>query len=65
MDVTVDQGLCQGAAQCFRYAPELFDQGEDGLVVLLRQPGSAEERQAARKAAELCPAEAISHGEPA
>ncbi|MFF7634702.1 ferredoxin [Kitasatospora sp. NPDC008050] len=64
VEISVDQGLCQGAAQCLRTAPELFDQGDDGLVVLLRQARSAPERAAAREAALLCPAGVITTGEP-
>ncbi|GAA2157742.1 hypothetical protein GCM10009760_60130 [Kitasatospora kazusensis] len=65
MDVSVDQSLCQGAAQCVRSAPQIFDQDDDGLVVLLRQPGSPAERAAAHVAAVLCPAGVITSGGPA
>lgn len=30
-----DTGICAGAGRCVRAAPDLFDQDEDGLVVLL------------------------------
>ncbi|MBP2328664.1 ferredoxin [Kibdelosporangium banguiense] len=32
--LAVDQDLCIGAARCVLAAPEVFDQGDDGLVRL-------------------------------
>ncbi|MEV6996554.1 ferredoxin [Streptomyces sp. NPDC093982] len=60
MKVNVDQGRCCGAGQCVLIAPEVFDQrDEDGIVTLL-EPGPAEGLQAAaREAAAVCPASAI------
>ncbi|MEU8988177.1 ferredoxin [Streptomyces sp. NPDC048558] len=60
MKVNVDQGRCCGAGQCVLIAPEVFDQrDEDGIVTLL-EPSPAEGLQAAaREAAAVCPASAI------
>jgi ferredoxin len=33
--VVVDRAVCVGAAQCVLAAPELFEQDDEGLVVLL------------------------------
>ncbi|MFC8089097.1 ferredoxin [Streptomyces sp. NPDC057301] len=58
--MTMDQGRCCGAGQCVLIAPEVFDQrDEDGIVTLL-EPSPAEGVQAAaREAAAVCPASAI------
>ncbi|GFE13621.1 ferredoxin [Streptomyces glebosus] len=59
MEIDADRDVCVGAGQCAVTAPELFDQDEDdGLVLVLRQPGQGDE-EAARKAVSLCPARAL------
>jgi ferredoxin len=59
MKVEVRRDVCVGAAQCVLTAPGLFDQGEDdGLVVLLKQPGDAD-AGAVREARILCPSGAV------
>jgi ferredoxin len=57
--VHVDEHKCIGAGQCVLTAPRIFDQREDGIVILLDATPPAELHEAARKAADLCPAEAI------
>jgi len=57
--VHVDEDLCIGAGQCVLAAPKIFDQDEQGLVVLLDAHPPSELHDAARKAAKLCPARAI------
>lgn len=57
--VVVDEDLCIGAGQCVLAAPQVFDQDERGLVILLDATPPPELREAARKAAKLCPARAI------
>lgn len=59
LKVRVDEHKCIGAGQCVLRAPKIFDQREDGIVVLLDPTPPAELHEAARKAADLCPAEAI------
>jgi ferredoxin len=60
MLVTADRDRCCGSGNCVLTAPDVFDQSdEDGLVVV-RQPTPGPDRHdAARRAAELCPARAI------
>ncbi|MDH6121820.1 ferredoxin [Kitasatospora sp. GAS204B] len=59
MGVEVDRDVCTGAGQCTMMAPQLFDQDDDdGLVVLLRQPGPADEANV-RQAVSLCPSRAL------
>jgi ferredoxin len=63
MNVEIDQEGCVAAGQCVLAAPEVFDQrDEDGVAVLLRAP-SADEYDATREAALLCPARAIALSE--
>lgn len=57
--VIVDEARCIGAGQCVMRAPRVFDQREDGIVILLDATPPPSEHAAARKAADLCPAEAI------
>ena len=60
MKVLIDRARCVGAGQCVRVAPEVFDQDEkDGLVVLIAAQAGAEIAPSVRKAAQLCPAQAI------
>ncbi|MFF9351714.1 ferredoxin [Streptomyces sp. NPDC014734] len=59
IEIEADRDVCVGAGQCAVTAPKLFDQDEDdGLVLVLRQPGQDDER-AARTAVSLCPAGAL------
>jgi ferredoxin len=57
--VAVDEDLCIGAGQCVLVAPDIFDQDDKGLVILLDATPPPELHEAARKAAKLCPARAI------
>jgi ferredoxin len=57
--LSADARSCIGAGRCVDVAPELFDSGEDGLVVVLRQPDEPQLRAAAEEAAALCPVMAI------
>jgi ferredoxin len=57
--VHVDEHKCIGAGQCVLKAPRIFDQRDDGIVMLLDPTPAAELHAAARQAADLCPAEAI------
>lgn len=60
MRVIIDEEACVGAGQCVLAASEVFDQREeDGVVVLLQAEPPAEEADAVREAAVLCPAMAI------
>lgn len=60
MRILANTSACVGAGQCALVAGDLFDQDDDGIVVVLdTEPGAADEA-AARRAATLCPARAIS-----
>jgi ferredoxin len=58
--VVVDFEKCVGAGNCVAAAPTVFDQqDDDGLVLVLEGNPPASEHEAARRAARLCPANAI------
>ncbi|MEW1724237.1 ferredoxin [Streptomyces sp. NPDC093109] len=71
MRISVDTERCVGAGQCVLTAPDVFDQSDDGLVVVLADPadgpadGPADEamreavREAVRLAGSVCPSGAI------
>ena len=57
--IVVDVTRCVGAAQCVLSAPDLFDQDDDGFVMLLEERPTGELEQSAGVAATLCPSQAI------
>ncbi len=60
MRVTADRESCISAGRCMAATSEVFDQDEEGLVVvLLPEPAADRQRIQARKAAYACPAGAI------
>lgn len=61
VELRVDRDRCAGSGMCALTAPEVFDQDdEDGRVLLLdARPPAGPAATAAREAAGLCPAGAI------
>ncbi|TWH01733.1 ferredoxin [Nocardioides sp. J9] len=59
MHIEVDEEKCVGGGQCVMAAAQVFDQDDDGIVILLNQSPSEELHEPAREAAILCPAAAI------
>lgn len=59
MKLDVSRSTCVGAGQCVLVAEEIFDQDDDGLVVVLDAAPEPRLEGAARQAAALCPAQAI------
>jgi ferredoxin len=57
MRVRVDRDLCVGAGQCL--ASRVFDQAEDGLVVVVEENPSPADRDGVRRVTALCPTSAI------
>ncbi|MER7343114.1 ferredoxin [Streptomyces sp. NPDC000075] len=62
---SVDRERCIGAGMCAMTAPDVFDQDDEGLVVLLEAEPDAARLAAARMAAGVCPSGAITLGGPA
>ena len=57
--ISVDTGKCIGSAQCVLAAPDVFDQDDDGFVMVLEENPSGEAETTARTAQGICPAQAI------
>ena len=60
MKITVDEDKCVASGQCVLAAGAVFDQREDdGVVILLNDDPDAEQYEAVRLAAQMCPASVI------
>lgn len=65
MRIDIDEPKCVSGGHCVLAAPEVFDQrDEDGVVILLDETPPADQHDAVREAAMLCPAAAIRLVEP-
>jgi ferredoxin len=54
-----DFGACQGYANCVDAAPDTYDIDDDGVVVLLKEHISDDERPRIEEAARSCPVSAL------
>ncbi|MFB9891439.1 ferredoxin [Planobispora takensis] len=61
--VRADRDVCIGAGLCVMTAEEVFDQDDDGLVVLVTPDPAPETETAVRKAVRNCPSGALSLAE--
>jgi ferredoxin len=62
MEIRLDHAKCVASGQCVQAAPGVFDQDDDGLVVLI--PGDhAADDAAIRQAVRVCPTRVIALGE--
>lgn len=62
MKVHADRDVCIQAGNCVMVADTLFDQDDDGIVVVLVDPDSqvpADQEDKAREAVKLCPSQAL------
>lgn len=60
MRIVVDVDRCIGSGTCVTTEPAVFEQNEDDGLVMLRDPSPPQPHHArARRAAELCPVQAI------
>lgn len=59
MRIEADAEVCIGAGQCVMTAPELFDQSDDGVVIVLEPEPGPEFATQAREAVGLCPSGAL------
>lgn len=57
--VSAERALCVGAGNCVVAASEVFDQDDDGIVVVLADEVTGEAAEHARAAVTLCPASAL------
>jgi len=59
MHLRVESSQCIGAGQCVLIAPDVFDQDEDGTVVLLHDAVEADQEGVVQEAINVCPARVI------
>jgi ferredoxin len=59
MRITADSTRCVGAGQCVLSAPDVFDQDDDALVVLVDVTPGADDLELVRDAVDRCPSQAI------
>lgn len=60
MRIKADTGVCVGSGQCVLTEPAVFDQDDDGIVVLLTDQPGDQAAARAREAVHLCPSQALS-----
>lgn len=60
MRLNADTDLCVGAGQCVLTEPTVFDQHDDGVVMLVINRPKGATAQRARRAVALCPSGALS-----
>jgi ferredoxin len=59
MRIKADTGVCVGAGQCVLTEPDVFDQDDDGIVVLLAEELDGQAAARAREAVDVCPSRAL------
>lgn len=57
--ITADRNVCIGSGMCVMTAPAVFDQDDDGIVLLLTPDIPPDQAAAAVRATELCPSGAL------
>ncbi len=57
--IEADRELCIGAGNCVLSAEAVFDQDDDGIVVLLAEEVPDGEEERVREAVKLCPSGAL------
>lgn len=59
MRIAVDLAKCEGFANCVMAAPDVFDLGPDGLVVVLQPVCADDRRLEIEEAVRSCPVSAV------
>jgi ferredoxin len=57
--VTADRDVCIQAGNCVMVADALFDQDDDGIVMVLVDEVPEAEEEHAREAVKMCPSQAL------
>ena len=58
--ITADTAVCVGAGQCVLTEPTVFDQDDDGIVLVSNDHPDGDTADRARDAVTLCPSRALS-----
>ncbi|HEY3466273.1 MAG TPA: ferredoxin [Amycolatopsis sp.] len=59
MRIEADRGKCDGLGMCEAMAPDFFEVGEDGTVVVLDERPGEDHRQDVAAAVDACPVLAL------
>jgi ferredoxin len=59
MKIEADRDVCIGSGMCVMNAEEVFDQGDDGIVVVLEVEVPPEHADAAARVVANCPSGAL------
>jgi ferredoxin len=59
VEIRLEKDKCITSGQCVMAAPAVFDQDDEGIVVLLDEDPPESEHAAVREAATVCPAQLI------
>ena len=59
MKISADRDVCIQAGNCVMVADAVFDQDDDGIVMVLVEDIPEEEEEHAREAVKLCPSQAL------
>ena len=60
MRIAADRDVCVGSGQCVLTDPMVFDQDDEGIVVLRDEQPEEEHADHAREAVLICPSQALS-----
>jgi ferredoxin len=60
MKISVDRVLCEAHAVCMSIDPEIFEVGEDDVMVILDEEPPADKRANLEQAVMRCPRQALS-----
>jgi ferredoxin len=59
LKISADRDVCISAGNCVMAASAIFDQDDDGIVVVLVDEVPSNEEDHAREAVKLCPSSAL------
>lgn len=59
MKISVDPGLCEAHGVCMSIDPDVFDLGDDDVLVILDESPAEEKRAAIEQAVIRCPRQAL------
>jgi ferredoxin len=60
MRIKADTDVCVGAGQCVLTDPAVFDQSDEGTVLVLQPDVEGDAADRAREAVHVCPSQALS-----